>query len=99
MSRQPRYNPKVDQNQKEIVDALKKAGCSVCVIGRPVDLLVGYRARNFLLECKNPSTDYGKNDRGTETQRDFFANWKGQVRKVSSAEEAIEVVRGCYESA
>ena len=96
MSRAPKYAKKVDSNQKEIVDALKKIGCSVMVIGNPVDLLVGYRARNFLLEVKNPDTDYGRNDRSTVEQRRFFKNWKGQVRKVESAERAIHVVTMSY---
>ena len=91
-----RYAKKVDSNQKEIVDALRKIGCTVVVIGTPVDLLVGYRARNFLIECKSPDSDYGKNDRGTKTQRDFFANWQGQVRKAWSADEAIRCVTLCY---
>ena len=94
----PKYRARVDKNQKEIVDALKKIGCTVETIGTPVDLLVGYRARNFLLECKNPQTDYGRNDRSTTTQRKFFAHWQGQVRKVSSPEEAIEVVTNAYRS-
>ena len=88
----PKYAKKVDGNQQEIVDALRKIGCEVMVIGTPVDLLCGYRARNFLLEVKRP----GEKPR-TKAQRDFLASWKGQVRIVESAEEAIEVVTGCYE--
>lgn len=94
--RAPRYAARVDENQKEIVDALEKIGCSVIVIGRPVDLLVGYRAHNFLIECKNPDSRYGSKDEGTPTQRNFFKAWKGQVRKVWSPEEAIELVTGAY---
>ncbi len=96
MSRAPKYAAKVDKNQKEIVDALEKIGCTVVVIGTPVDLLVGIHARTFLFECKNPDTDYGKNDRSTVAQRKFLASWKGQVRVVYSAEEAIEVVTQSY---
>lgn len=96
MSPAPRYAPRVDENQKEIVDALEKIGCKVIVIGRPVDLLVGYRAYNFLIECKNPDTRYGSKDESTPTQRQFFTDWPGQVRKVWSAEEAIKLVTGAY---
>ena len=96
MSRAPRYAARVDENQKEIVNALEKIGCKVIVIGRPVDLLVGYRAHNFLIECKNPDSRYGSKDESTPTQRKFFADWKGQVRKVYTAEEAIELVTRAY---
>ena len=92
----PKYGAKVDENQKEIVNALVAIGCTVEVIERPVDLLVGYRARNFLLEVKNDETDYGRNDRGTPTQNSFFRTWKGQVRKVRTTEEAIKVVTTSY---
>ena len=92
----PRYALQTDHNQQEIIDALRKIGCSVYAIGIPVDLLVGYRACTYLLECKNPGTDYGKNNRATKTQKDFISSWKGQVRIVENAEEAIELVTKSY---
>jgi len=92
----PKHRARVDENQKDIVDALKKIGCTVETIGKPVDLLVGYRAHNFLIEVKNPDTDYGKNDRGTEVQDKFIAGWQGQIRKVTKAEEAIRLVSNAY---
>ncbi len=85
-----RYGNKRDANEKEIVEALRAIGCSVYYMDKPVDLLVGYRARNFLLECK---TDNGKL---TKDQKAFFPEWRGQVRVVKSAEEAIRVVLDCY---
>ena len=91
----PKYGAAVDSNQKEIVDALRKAGCSVVVIGTPVDLLCGYRARNFLLEVKDPDKPPSGRKK-TPAQVDFFKEWKGQVRIVESAEEAIDVVRNSY---
>ena len=91
VGRAPKYAKKVDGNQQEIVDALRQIGCAVVVIGAPVDLLVGYRARNFLLEVKRP----GEKPR-TEGQKRFLADWTGQVRVVESAEEAIEVVTMSY---
>ena len=56
-------NRRVDQNQQQIIDALRQAGASVQVLsefGRGVpDLLVGIttrkgRAWNALIEIKNP---------------------------------------------
>ena len=87
----PRYAASVDLNQQEIIDALKKIGCTVVAIGTPVDLLVGYRKRNFLIEVKRP----GEKVR-TETQRDFLADWKGQVRICSTVGEAIRLVTCAY---
>jgi hypothetical protein len=92
MSRAPKYAKKVDLNQQEIVNALRKIGCSVVVIGTPVDLLVGFRAKTFLFEVKRP----GEKPR-TKAQREFLKTWKGQVRICETAEEAIEVVTRSYQ--
>ncbi len=91
MARAPKYAKKVDGNQQEIVDALRRIGCRVEVIGCPVDLLVGYRARNFLFEVKRP----GEKPR-TKKQKQFLRDWSGQVRIVESAEEALDVVTLAY---
>ena len=90
----PRYAASTDLNQKEIVDALKKIGCDVETIGRPVDLLVGYRKRNFLIEVKRPKAYI---DKRQKAQRDFLKNWKGQVRQISTVDEAIRLVTKAYE--
>ena len=79
---------KVDANQKTIVAALRKAGCAVEIIGLPVDLLCGFRGQNWLLEVKDTG------GRLTKGQKDFIATWRGQVRVVRSAEEALRVVCG-----
>ncbi len=92
----PRYAAKVDDNEKEIIRALESIGCTVYRLGTPVDLLVGYRARNFLIDVKNPDTDYGKNDRGTPEQKRFFETWRGQARKAWTADEAIRLVTDSY---
>jgi len=81
-----------DDNEPEIVKALKKVGCKVCKIGRPVDLLVGFRSHNFLLEVKNPK---GRNTL-EDSQKEFIATWPGQVRVVRSPDEAVRVVTESY---
>ena len=92
MSR-PKYAQSTDLNQKEIVDALNEIpGVKAMVVGSPVDLLVGYRARNILLEVKRP----GEKPR-TETQRQFLKTWPGQVRVVETIDEAVQCVLRCYE--
>lgn len=82
-----------DLNQDEIVSALRKIGCTVYIIGRPVDLVVGYRARNYLIDVKRK----GQSDKGkTDFQREFFNTWRGQVRTVETVDDAIEVVTKSY---
>jgi len=85
---------RTDLNQPDIITALKRIGATVYVIGRPVDLLVGYRSHNYLLECKN----LGGRNKKTPAQEDFFRDWKGQVRICHSAEEAIKLVTEAYKS-
>jgi predicted outer membrane protein len=70
MPRPPKYAKSVDANQKEIVRLLNEIpGMKAVVIGDPVDVLVGYKAHNFLFEIK----DGGKKDyehRYTQKQRE-----------------------------
>lgn len=96
MGRAPKYAKRADGNQRDVIAALEKIGCSVYIVGRPVDLLVGFRHFNFLIECKTTETRYGREDRGTDVQNDFIKSWKGQVRKVWTPEEAVELVQRAY---
>ena len=68
---------RVDGNQREIVAALRAAGCTVQHLhevghGCP-DLLVGRGGENFLIEVKMP----GKRLNSREWR--WFGDWKGQV--------------------
>ena len=83
-----RHAARVDSNQKAIVDALRKAGAYVWIIGLPVDLLVGYRNRTILVEIKSSSKS-----RLTGLQRDFFENWCGDgLARVDSPEAALRML-------
>lgn len=81
---------KVDANQREIVSALKSIGAKVFYIKEPVDLLVGFRKRNILIEVKNLD---GK-DLLTKSQRDFFASWNGEAYIVHGVKDALQAVMG-----
>lgn len=76
--RKPRA--KADENQKGIVEDLRKVGAGVISLvkvgdGVP-DLLVYFRGEFFLLEVKNPATDYGR--RGANAnQRVWIRRWNG----------------------
>lgn len=94
MPRMPKYAAKVDRNQREIVDALKSCGCHVMFIGKPVDLLIGVRGKNLLLEVKVPKAKGEPGGKLTPEQEVFFKEWRGQKAVVRTAEEALIVV-GC----
>ena len=76
-----------DENQPEIVAQLRALdGVSVFVIGRPVDLLVGYLGINYLLEVKVPGAKL------TPTQKQFFIDWKGHRAVVTTPAEAVDAI-------
>ena len=85
--------PRVDANQRRIVEALEAVGASVASlagVGRGCpDLLVGYHGRNFLLEVKNMDR------RGwglTKDQDVFHVTWKGQTAVVGTVADALQVI-------
>ena len=84
-----RLRAKVDLNQREIVDALRRVGRSVLLLhqlGKGIpDLLVGNGEENFLVEVK-----LGKGEL-TPDQIEFHAQWRGPVVVARSAEEAIRL--------
>lgn len=82
------YNAQRDANEKPIVEALKKAGCSVVRLNW-VDLMVGYDGKTFLIEVK---TEDGKlNAKQTLT----FASWRGsKIHIIRTVDEALEVIYG-----
>ena len=93
-----RYANRIDANQNQIVDALRKAGAVVRIIsqgdGIP-DLLVGYRGYTILMEVKDgekvPSAR-----KLTEAEQRFFDDWRGGMLVViNSVEEAIETLKRC----
>ncbi len=95
-----RKRGRLDGNHTAVVAELRKLGYSVQSLasvgdGCP-DLLVGIGARCYLFELKNPARPPSKR-RLTDAERKWFANWKGQVRKVETTEEIVEVIRGSYE--
>jgi len=86
---------KTDANQAAVVDALRKAGCSVTSLaavgaGCP-DLLVGRAGRNFLLEVKDGTKP--KSARVlTPAQVEWHRGWAGEVVVVECPEDALWAV-------
>lgn len=86
---------KVDDNQKEIVKALRNMGCSVQHLhsvgaGCP-DLLVGYKGFNILLEVKDGNKSPSQ-QKLTPDQIIWHRDWRGHVDVVNSSEQAILAV-------
>ncbi len=89
MSMRRRNNP--DANQAAIVDALRKVGAVVFLIGQPLDLLVASRGKLQLVEIKNPK---GK-DKVETSQKETIERLKAvgvEVMVVRSVDEAIEAI-------
>lgn len=81
---------RTDRNQREIVAALRKAGCSVILLhavgkGCP-DILAGRGGRCYLLEIKS--------EKGTSTpaQVEWSEAWRGHMAIVRTPDEAIAAV-------
>ena len=77
-----RYNPRRDANEKEIVEYFMKRGFSVERLNTPLDLLIGYKKRNYLIEVKMPKKNLNAN------QEKFTAGWQGQWIIIRSIEQA-----------
>lgn len=85
-----RYAKRRDASEPAIVAALEKIGCGVIRLDE-IDLLVGYRGRNVLIECK--SGDKPPSARKlTPNQVKLRDHWRGQYDVATTAEEAIAIV-------
>jgi hypothetical protein len=87
---------KVDVNQPELVDQIRQIpGVSVRhthMVGAGfVDLVVGFRGKNFLLELKNPDMPPSKR-KLTPDEEKFFKEWTGQVAIVHNLEDVLKII-------
>jgi hypothetical protein len=88
---------RIDDNQNDIVTALRKAGATVRVIsqgeGIP-DLLVGFRGETILLEVKDGNKPPSARTL-TPAEKKFFDEWEGGLcMVVKSVEDALEMLEG-----
>lgn len=90
-----RIAAKIDRNQPEIVQALRKIGCTVqtlAAIGRGVpDLLVARNGGLWLIEVKDGEKPPSAR-KLTPDQIEWHKNWASPVYVVNSVDEAIAVV-------
>lgn len=80
---------KRDISEPQIVSTLIQFGFSVYRLNQPVDLLVGFRGRNYLVECKTGKKGYGKGL--NENQQEFADGWRGsKVITLHSVDDAVD---------
>ena len=88
---------RIDDNQNDIVTALRKAGATVRIIsqgeGIP-DLLVGFRGETMLMEVKDGNKPPSARTL-TDAEKKFFDEWEGGLcMVVKSVEDALEMLEG-----
>lgn len=81
---------RIDDNQAEIVKALRRAGAGVESLagigGGCPDLLVSYSSRTYLMEVKTAT------GRLTTYQQKWIANWHARVHIVRNVNAALAVI-------
>ena len=80
-----RYAKRRDPNEPDIVRALRDVGATVKRLD-DIDLLVGWRGRNFLLEVKD------RKGALKPSQEEMVRTWRGQYEIVRSADEALRAI-------
>jgi hypothetical protein len=83
------FTAKSYSNQAQIVSVFRAAGAYVCILGQPIDLLVGYKNHTILVQIKNAF------DRPTsELQADFLNNWAGgTLAQIDGPQAALRILR------
>lgn len=93
-----RLRAKVDANQREIVQTLRKCGVSVqslAQLGKGVPDLLIYSPRSgyMLLEIKDGRRKPSER-RLTEDEQRWIQNWRGPVHKIETVDQALKTVLG-----
>ena len=82
-----RWDARRDANEKEIVDTFEALGITVFRLDRPLDLLIGYKRKNYLVEVKV----LGK--KLNNKQKEFVSWWKGQHFVCYTVDQALKFGR------
>lgn len=81
-----------DDNEQEIVKALRKAGAYVAYIDTPADLVVGYKGRTIILEVKDGNKPPSAR-KLTPNEQKFHDEWTGgPLHIVTCIQEAIDTL-------
>jgi hypothetical protein len=85
---------RIDGNQKQIVEQLRRLGVTVLhtyQLKNCFDILVGYEGKNYAFEIKDGSKPKSAR-KLTEGEQKFFDGWLGQVDKVESTDEICKII-------
>jgi len=90
----PKYC-KVDDNQKEIVEGLRKLGMTVqslATIGKGCpDILVGYEGLNYLFEVKDGNKPMS-GQKLTPDEVKWHEVWNGQIDVINCLNDALIII-------
>lgn len=84
-----RYAKKRDAAEPEVFATLRQCGFSVEPLDKPVDAIVGYRRRCWLVEVKSGHKGYAKSL--NPNQQSFAERWRGpEIVILRSAQDAMD---------
>lgn len=86
---------RIDDNQHEIVNIMRKLGASVLILsemgkGCP-DIAVGISGKTYLVEIKD-GKKFPSAQRLTDKEKEFHDTWRGHVCIIKSSEQAVEFI-------
>lgn len=85
---------KRDDNEKEIVVALRKAGAYVTYVDFPVDLICGYQGRTIMFEVKDGNKPPSAR-KLTPNEQKFHDEWTGgELYVVTCVDDALDRLHG-----
>lgn len=96
-SQMARRHGRIDANQNEIVDALRKSNLAVSVavtsgLGNGFgDLVIGFGGGNYIIEIKDGSKSPSKR-KLTTAEADFHRDWLGQIDVAKNLDEVLEII-------
>ncbi len=91
----PKFAARRDENEPEIIEALRAAGWSVQQINEPgfPDLVVARGQRVFLMEVIGDAKAKKYPHGLTPTQVQFHRAWQGMIHLVRSVDDALDALR------
>ncbi len=90
-----RQAARIDDNQAEIVKALRMVGASVQTLGQVgegcPDILIGFMGKNLLAEIKDPSKPPSKRKLNARQEK-WHREWNGQVTVIETVQDAFRLL-------
>ena len=86
-----RYDTRRDENEPEIMAALRGCGLSVYAADKPLDLIVGHNGLTELAEVKMPRNKRGDPKPYTPAQEVFLGDWTGGHTLLVTVDDALNM--------